>query len=64
MSFKAMWGFNPEEVLKAQKLSVQLRASASNEKVAEGDCETEGVPMPIGRDSQIAELWWMFRLQR
>ena len=38
MSFKAVWGFDPEEVLKAQKQFVQLQASVSNEGVAEGDC--------------------------
>ena len=63
MSFKAVWGFDPEEVLKAQKQFVQLQASVSNEDVAEGDCEPEVIPMPTGRDSQVAELWRMFRLQ-
>ena len=63
MSFKAVWGFDPEEVLKAQKQVVQLQASVSNEGVAEGDCNREMIQMPTGRDSQVAELWRMFRLQ-
>jgi len=63
MSFKAVWGFDPEEVLKAQKQFVKLQASVSNEGVAEGDCEAEMIQMPTARDSQVAELWRMFRLQ-
>jgi len=62
MSFKAVWGFDPEEVLKAQKQFVQLQASVSNE--GEGDGEPEVIPMPSGRNSQVAELWRLFRLQR
>jgi len=64
MSFKAVWGFDPDEVLKAQKRFVQLRASASIEVGADVDYEADSIPMPSGRDSQVAELWRMFRLQR
>jgi hypothetical protein len=59
MSFKAVWGFDPEEVLKAQKQFVKLQAFVSNE----GDCNPEVIQMPTGRDSQVVELWRMFRLQ-
>jgi hypothetical protein len=64
MSFKAVWGFDPDEVLKAQKRFMQPRALASIEEGADVDYEAESVPTPTGRDSQVAELWRMFRLHR
>ena len=62
MSFKAVWGFDPDEVLKAQQMFVQLPAYAPNEEEAGGDSATESIVMPTGRDSQVCELRRVFRL--
>jgi hypothetical protein len=57
MSFKAVWGFDPEEVMKAQQTSRENR----EEPVAED--ELDGLTVtPYGDDAQIYELRRMFRL--
>ena len=59
MSFKAVWGFDPDEVIKAQRAwraEPDIRESMSNEM------EEHAARVPVDVYSQIYELRRMFRL--
>jgi len=65
MSFEAVWGFDPEAVLKAHKLFRGLPDVAGDKPDEQGErySEQEGdARIPSSQDSQIYELRRMFRL--
>jgi len=66
MSFKAVWGFDPEEVLRVQKLFLRAvecgNAAGEVPPEAEDAIENAMIEMPLSPDSQIHELRRMFRL--
>lgn len=59
MSFKAVWGFDPEEVMKEQRTF--QREADRVDPCAEDGFEDMAVA-PFGDDAQVYELRRMFRL--
>jgi len=59
MSFKAVWGFDPDEVTRAQSLQ---RAKPDNDESTYNDLEEQAARVPTDVYSQIYELRRMFRL--
>jgi hypothetical protein len=65
MSFEAAWGFDPEKVLRAQKLFEQVSDATNEGESAEGDLvaiDPREVRIPRGGAAQIYELRRMFLL--
>jgi hypothetical protein len=68
MSFEAAWGFDPEKVLRAQRLFQRVSEDAISAKVEEvGTTELitidpQDAKIPRGAASQIYELRRMFRI--
>ena len=61
MSFKAVWGFDPDRVLQAQKLfHREFVLEAGEDQVELGDGVQE-VKIPGSVDEQLYELRRMFR---
>jgi hypothetical protein len=62
MSFEAVWGFDPDEILKTQKAfhNAQEEPSVSEVEPAH-DQEVEGARMPSGFSAQVYELRRIFR---
>ena len=63
MSFTAVWGFDPDEVMRAQQLH-RLQDQDQEEKSEEVDSAQEYLSIPAGADAQLYELRRMFRLWR
>ena len=59
MSLKAVWGFDPYEVIRAQSLQ---RAEPDTDKSTYNDLEEQAARVPADVISQIYELRRMFRL--
>ena len=59
MAFKAVWGFDPEEVMREQTEFQQLLNGTSLRSENGLD---EVMNFPSSADAQIHELRWMFRL--
>ena len=68
MSFEAAWGFDPEKVLRAQRLFQRVSEDAISAKVEEVDnielitIVSQDAKIPRGAASQIYELKRMFRI--
>jgi hypothetical protein len=60
MSMKSVWGFDPEEVMRAQRL---FRAEPAEDESAYSAEEQRAARIPAGVYPQIYELRRMFRLQ-
>jgi hypothetical protein len=59
MSFKSVWGFDPDEVMRSQKLT----GREPNVDEPKHDCVDQTPPnMPLDVDAQIHELRRMFEL--
>ncbi len=63
MSFEAVWGFDPEDILRTQR-AFHNAEEKSVVSEAEPDQEVEGVRMPSGFGAQVYELRRLFRSQR
>jgi hypothetical protein len=61
MSFKAVWGFDPDEVLQAQQYGLNLNHRETPEGIGPAE---ELVKTPVGPDAQVSELRRIFRLYR
>jgi hypothetical protein len=62
MSFEAVWGFDPEEVLKTQRTFHNAEEKSSVSEVESvPDQEVEGVSIPSGLSAQVCELRRLFR---
>jgi hypothetical protein len=59
MSFKAAWGFDPDEVIKAQSLQ---RAEPDTHESTYSEIEEQAARIPMDIYSQMYELCRMFRL--
>lgn len=59
MSFESVWGFDPEEVIKAQDL---VRCERETNSFAYNVDDQRSARIPSGADSQIYELRRMYRL--
>lgn len=59
MSFKAVWGFDPDEVIRAQSLQ---RAEPDTHESTYSEIEEQAARIPVDIHSQIYELRRMFRL--
>jgi len=59
MSFKAVWGFDTDEVIRAQSLQ---RAEPDTDESTYNDLEEQAARVPADVISQIYELRRMFRL--
>ena len=64
MGFKAVWGFDPEEVVQARKASrPEADQRPGHEATPDLNLDVElGVKVPSGTAAQIYELRRMFRL--
>jgi hypothetical protein len=59
MSFKAVWGFDPDEVIRAQSLQ---RAEPDTDESTYNDLKEQAARVAADVYSQIYELRRMFRL--
>jgi len=59
MSFKAVWGFDPDEVIRAQRVR---RAEPDTHEFTHNEIEEQAARIPVDVFSQIYELRRMFRL--
>ena len=59
MGIKAVWGFDPDEVVRAQKAFQRM---ADQEEAAPDHELEQVVRMPVSVDAQIYQLRRMFRL--
>jgi hypothetical protein len=59
MSFKAVWGFDPDEVIRAQS---PQQAELDTHESAYDELEEQAARVPVDVCSQIYELRRMFRL--
>ena len=59
MAFKAVWGFDPEEVLKEQR---EFQQSLTGARLRSANELDEAMNFPSSADAQIYELSWIFRL--
>ena len=59
MSFDSVWGFDPEEAIKAQDL---VRAERETDSFSYNADDQRAARMPSDEDSQIYELRRMYRL--
>ena len=57
MSFKSVWGFDPEEAIRAQRV---FREQIGTQDSAYSSVEEQAAQIPPDVDSQIAELFGMF----
>ena len=65
MSFEAAWGFDPEKVLRAQKLFEQVSDATTEGEKSEADLvaiDPQEARIPRGAVAQIYELRRMFLL--
>jgi hypothetical protein len=61
--FKAVWGFDPEEALRAQNAFRQDSVPASDTALAQDDGTADNeLRIPVGPVSQILELRRVFEL--
>ena len=56
MSFEAVWGFDPEQVLKAQNLFRTEFVRQPGKDEVECDGGVEGMRIPLSADAQLYEL--------
>jgi hypothetical protein len=61
MSFKSVWGFDPDEVARAQD---KLRSKSDDLETSYGPVEQQAARIPTEVDAQIYELRRIFRLQK
>jgi hypothetical protein len=67
MSFEAVWGFDPEDILRTQRAfhNAEEKSVVSEAELTQGqeipDQEVEGVRMPSGFGAQVYELRRLFR---
>jgi hypothetical protein len=59
MAFKAVWGFDPEEVMKEQR---EFQQSLTGTNLRSENSLDEGMNFPSSLDAQTYELGWIFRL--
>ena len=59
MSFKSVWGFDPEEAISAQRV---FREQIGTQDSAYSSVEEQAAQIPPDADLQIAELFGIFRL--
>ena len=58
MSFKSVWGFDPEEAIRAQRV---FREQIGIQDSAYSSVEEQAAHIPPDADLQIAELFRLFR---
>ena len=58
MSFKSVWGFDPEEATRAQRV---FREQIGTQASAYRSIEERAAQIPPDVDSQVAELFRLFR---
>ena len=58
MSFKSVWGFDPEEAIQAQR---RFRGEIGTLEFTYNSVEQQAAKIPPDVQSQIAELFRMFR---
>ena len=58
MSFKSVWGFDPGEAIRAQRV---FREQIGTQDSAYSSVEEQAAQIPPDVDSQIAELFGMLR---
>ena len=61
MSFEAVWGFDPDQVLKAQNMFTKKFVRESGEDQGEADDGAPEARIPGSDDAQLYELRRMFR---
>ena len=59
MGFKAVWGFDPDEAIKAQQ---EFQRTLNGAKRTSEVKFEELADVPSSADAQILELRWLFRL--
>jgi len=62
MSFEAVWGFDPDQVLKAQNLFRKEFVRESGGDQGDLDDGAREARIPLSDDAQLHELRRMFRL--
>jgi len=62
MMFKAVWGFDPEEALRAQNAFRDFSVPGSDASAEEIDCNSDELRIPAAGDSEVYELHRLFQL--
>ena len=62
MMFKVVWGFDPEEALRAQNAFRDFSVPGSKASAEEVDRNPDELRIPAAEDSQVRELHRLFQL--